>query len=89
LIGGEVLGVAVTVYVLVLVVALVGVVPKAGRESKGATRASDYLTLGSRRGVGAWGSAMFDSLHANHIGCGLIAGFSKTAVLNPSAHSLS
>ena len=32
---------------------------------------------------------MFDSLHANHIGCGLIAGYSKTAVLNPSAHSLS
>jgi hypothetical protein len=34
-------------------------------------------------------SAVFDSLHPNHIGCELIAGYAKTAVLNPSAHSLS
>jgi hypothetical protein len=35
------------------------------------------------------GSAMFDSLHPNPICCGLIAGYAKTAVPNPSAHSLS
>jgi lysophospholipase L1-like esterase len=34
-------------------------------------------------------SAMFDSLHPNHVGCGLIAEYAKSAVLNPSARSLS
>jgi lysophospholipase L1-like esterase len=34
-------------------------------------------------------SAMYDSLHPNQIGYGLIAGYAKTAVLNPSACSLS
>ncbi len=43
---------------------------------------------------GLWGSswnrpAMFDSLHPNQVGYGLIAGYSQTAVLNPSARSLS
>src|SRR5215510_6991949 len=39
---------------------------------------------------GTWNrSAMFDSLHPNHIGCGLIAGHAKSAVLNPFARSLS
>jgi lysophospholipase L1-like esterase len=31
--------------------------------------------------------AMFDSLHPNHAGCGLIAGYAKLAVLNPAARS--
>jgi lysophospholipase L1-like esterase len=43
---------------------------------------------------GLWGSswnrpAMFDSLHPNQVGYGLIAGYAQTAVLNPSARSLS
>jgi hypothetical protein len=39
---------------------------------------------------GTWNSsAMYDSLHSNQIGYGLIAGYAKAAVLNPSARSLS
>jgi lysophospholipase L1-like esterase len=39
---------------------------------------------------GSWNSsAMYDSLHPNHVGCGLIAAYAKSAVLNPSAVSLS
>src|SRR5579883_3273641 len=34
-------------------------------------------------------SAMFDALHPNQTGYGLIAGYAKAAVLNPSAHSAS
>jgi lysophospholipase L1-like esterase len=34
-------------------------------------------------------SAMYDSLHPNQIGYGLIAGYAKTAVLNPTARSVS
>jgi lysophospholipase L1-like esterase len=33
--------------------------------------------------------AMFDSLHPNHVGCGLIAEYAKSAILNPSARSSS
>ena len=41
---------------------------------------------------GLWGGkwnkpAMFDSLHPNGIGYGLIAGYARAAVLNPSARS--
>jgi lysophospholipase L1-like esterase len=39
---------------------------------------------------GTWNSsAMCDPLHPNQIGYGLIAGYAKTVVLNPSARSLS
>jgi len=43
---------------------------------------------------GLWGSswnrpAMFDSLHPNQVGYGLIASYAQTAVLNPSARSVS
>jgi lysophospholipase L1-like esterase len=39
---------------------------------------------------GTWNpTAMFDSLHPNRIGYGLIAGYAKAAALNPSARSLS
>jgi lysophospholipase L1-like esterase len=43
---------------------------------------------------GLWGGtwnrpAMFDSLHPNRIGYRLMAGYARTAVLNPSARSLS
>jgi lysophospholipase L1-like esterase len=38
---------------------------------------------------GTWkSSAMFDSLHPNRIGYGLIADYAKSAVLNPTARSL-
>jgi lysophospholipase L1-like esterase len=37
---------------------------------------------------GTWNArAMFDSLHPNQVGYGLIAGYAETAVLNPSARS--
>jgi hypothetical protein len=32
---------------------------------------------------------MYDSLHPNQVGYGLIADYAKTAVLNPSARSVS
>ena len=39
---------------------------------------------------GTWrSSAMYDSLHPNQVGYGLIADYAKTAVLNPTACSLS
>jgi lysophospholipase L1-like esterase len=39
---------------------------------------------------GTWNSsAMYDSLHPNQVGYGLIAGYAKAAVLNPAARSLS
>ncbi|WJR76743.1 SGNH/GDSL hydrolase family protein [Bradyrhizobium sp. NP1] len=39
---------------------------------------------------GTWNSrAMYDSLHPNRTGYGLIAGYARAAVLNPSARSLS
>ena len=46
----------------------------------------DVWTLFGRR----WkASAMFDSLHPNQVGYELIAGYARTAILNPSARSAS
>jgi hypothetical protein len=84
------------------VILMSGVPSKAGVYASYATQATYVANMKSLAYaanvpfIDIWGlfgcrwnsSAMYDSLHPNQIGCGLIAGYAKTAVLSPSARSV-